>query len=309
MANKKSVVAAVKKLERYTAFCNSQPYAAFPPTYESVSEFLLTLIRERIGSAKSIENDKSHLKTQCLLRDLGWLNYTDSIKLRQVLAMAKGEDFSESNVKDALRFSILSKIIATFDLTDPVQLLKATILACGHNMLLRTIESTSGILAEQVTWQLSSRHRGLSLKLFRTKTYRSGSGCLIAIDDFDHPFSAVRLLHRWWLLNDFSNNPKSFLFPAIIKRKIVHSQPMKGDFLRNVIKSGVNDLGLDPKRYSGHSLRAGGATDLFAARIPYWVIQKMGRWTSDAALKYYRSEEDVVSSVRKAFKRMSKSAI
>jgi hypothetical protein len=39
--------------------------------------------------------------------------------------------------------------------------------------------------------------------------------------------------------------------------------------------------------------------DLFASRIPYWVIKKMG-WTSDAALKYYRSEEDVVASVRQA---------
>ena len=84
---------------------------------------------------------------------------------------------------------------------------------------------------------------------------------------------------------------------------------MSGDCLRKIIKQAVSSIGLDPTRYSGHSLRAGGATDLFAARVPYWVIKKMGRWTSDAALRYYRSEEDVVSSVRKAFQRVSKSTL
>ena len=309
IAQKISVIAAVKKFDRYIRFCSEQSLTAFPPSYVSVGEFLLMLIAEREGSTRSIANDKSQIKSQCILKQLGWLSYTEDIQLRQLLAVAKGDDFSESNVKDALRFAVLVRIISSFDLNDPVQLLKATVLACGHNMLLRTKEIMSSILADQVTWFLSSRHSGLSLKLFRTKTYLSGSGCAIAIDDFNHPFSAVRLLRRWWILNDFTNKPKSLLFPAINNHTIVYSQPMKGDFLRKLIKSGVSDLGLDPKRYSGHSLRAGGATDLFAARIPYWVIKKMGRWISDAALKYYRSEEDVVNSVRKAFHRMSQSAI
>lgn len=281
----------------------------FPPSYESVGDFLLMLIQERKGSTKSIANDKSQLKTQCLLQNLGWISYTEDLRLYQLLAVARGEDFSESNVKDALRFAVLIRIIATFDLNNPVHLLKATILACGHNMLLRTAESTSGILAKHVTWLLSSRRRGLSLLLPRTKTYRTGKGCTITIEDFNHPFSAVNLLHRWWLLNDFASKPDSYIFPAIVNGKIDLAKPMTGTFLRSLIKCEVAALGLDSSRYSGHSLRAGGATDLFAARIPYWVIKKMGRWTSDAALKYYRSEEDVITSVRKAFKRMSTSAI
>ena len=223
--------------------------------------------------------------------------------------LAKRDDFSESNIKDALRFATLCQIIAKLDLANPVHLLQATILAFGQNMSLRTAESTSGIKARQLTFRVSSRHVGISLVLLRTKTYRSGSGCIINIDDFGHPFSAVNLLQRWWLLNDFKSTPDAFVFPAIVRNRIVYSTPMNGDFLRHIIKSAVKDIGLDPTRYSGHSLRAGGATDLFAARIPYWVIKKMGRWKSDAALRYYRSEEDVVNSVRKAFKRLSTSAV
>ena len=58
---------------------------------------------------------------------------------------------------------------------------------------------------------------------------------------------------------------------------------------------------MDIVDYSGHSLRAGGATDLFVKRVPYYLIKKMGRWKSDAALLYYRSDKDVYEAVRKAF--------
>jgi hypothetical protein len=78
------------------------------------------------------------------------------------------------------------------------------------------------------------------------------------------------------------------------------------DWLRHRIKEAVAQLGLDPKRYSGHSMRAGGATDLFVARVPYFIIKRMGRWTSDAAMVYYRAEEDVRHSVRGAFSKMAR---
>ena len=71
------------------------------------------------------------------------------------------------------------------------------------------------------------------------------------------------------------------------------------------IKKVVQLIGLDPSSYSNHSLRAGGATDLFVARVPYSIIKKMGRWKSDAALLYYRDEEDVRLAVAEAFSRMS----
>jgi hypothetical protein len=171
-AAKPTVKAAVRKMDKYVAFWSVRSVSAFPMTYELVGEFLLSLVNERNGSTRSLGNDTSHLKTQCQVRQLEWLSYNDDIRLRQLLSIVRGEDFSESKVKDALRFSILVRIISTWDLDDPVQLLKATVLACGHNMLLRTGELTSGILAYQFTWRL---HLGFALALRRTKIYRSGS--------------------------------------------------------------------------------------------------------------------------------------
>ena len=42
--------------------------------------------------------------------------------------------------------------------------------------------------------------------------------------------------------------------------------------------------------------------NLFVARAPYNIIQRMGRWASDAALVYYRHEEDVLHAVSTPFR-------
>ena len=59
--------------------------------------------------------------------------------------------------------------------------------------------------------------------------------------------------------------------------------------------------------YSGHSMRAMEAPDLFIARTPYYVIKKMGLWLTDSAVIYHRHEEDVAAAVHRAFKRVADS--
>lgn len=47
--------------------------------------------------------------------------------------------------------------------------------------------------------------------------------------------------------------------------------------------------------------RVGGATDLFVCRISYCIKKKMGRSKSEAAIYYYRCDEDVKKVVAAAF--------
>jgi len=70
---------------------------------------------------------------------------------------------------------------------------------------------------------------------------------------------------------------------------------------RKLIKSSVASIGLNPDLFNGHSARAGGATDLFAADTPYYVVKKYGRWRSDAALIYYRCESSIAQRAAAAF--------
>ena len=73
------------------------------------------------------------------------------------------------------------------------------------------------------------------------------------------------------------------------------------DWFRKFIKKMVSLIGFNPIFFSGHSLRAGGATDLFVAKVPYPIIKKAGRWKLDAALLYYRDEDDVAKVISQAF--------
>ena len=47
-----------------------------------------------------------------------------------------------------------------------------------------------------------------------------------------------------------------------------------------MLRETIAALGLDPKKYSGHSFRRGGATSLAAVGVPASTIQHLGRWKS-----------------------------
>ena len=54
-------------------------------------------------------------------------------------------------------------------------------------------------------------------------------------------------------------------------------------------------IGEDSKRYSVHSLRAGGATVLFLVGASLAMVQKYGRWTSLSALIYFRDSCGIIA--------------
>jgi hypothetical protein len=51
----------------------------------------------------------------------------------------------------------------------------------------------------------------------------------------------------------------------------------------------------DPKKYSVHSFRAGGATELFLAGASLTVVQNYGRWTSLSALIYFSDSCGIIA--------------
>ena len=61
---------------------------------------------------------------------------------------------------------------------------------------------------------------------------------------------------------------------------------LKYRYFVDKIKATASECGFDPKLFSSHSLRIGGATILAAAGLPNHYIQTMGRWKSLAFLAY-----------------------
>ena len=114
--------------------------------------------------------------------------------------------------------------------------------------------------------------------------------------------NSISLLRLYLKSLGVEDQPDAPLFPSRRGKAWVWDATLSDSWLRGVIKKVAAGLGMDPTFYSTHSLRAGGATDLFVARVPYFAIKMMGRWKSDSAMLYYRCEEDVCNAVTEAFR-------
>jgi integrase len=68
---------------------------------------------------------------------------------------------------------------------------------------------------------------------------------------------------------------------------------LSGEAVSLVVRERVAAAGLDPTRYSGHSLRAGLATSAAQAGVPTWRIRTQTRHSSDAMLGRYVREGEL----------------
>jgi hypothetical protein len=89
-----------------------------------------------------------------------------------------------------------------------------------------------------------------------------------------------------------------FLFPANVANP--SGRPLRKEEAVEILRSGLAAIGMSEEetlRFSLHSLRAGGATDLHNSGLSDTDIQKQGGWSSDAFRIYIRPEDATLSSL------------
>ena len=230
-----------------------------------------------------------------------WLLPGAELSISKLVSQLKFEDTGDTLRKAPLQEHHLQSLLPLCNLDDAHDLLMVTILYMGNDGLLR-----SGEIVSDVIW--GPVRTSMSVRFTRSKTHRTGRAFQILFKDHPTP-SAVSLMRRWFDLNQLGEPARTSLqlFPRRLSRTLfLWSQPLSYDAL---VASAVAMLGLAKEDYSGHSLRAGRATDLFVARTPHYAIKKMGRWITDSAMIYYRHEEDVAVAVHRAFRRLARGVV
>lgn len=298
---------------KYTDWCITNNLLAFPASYRSVAEFICYSVEELEGSTKSVANKVSALKMFSYYLNEPWLSESDLYRLKNVRKRLALEDIVPVNRKAPLfMYMIIDFITCFLDVKSSLlDMLQATVLLTAHNGLLRSgdfLTAQYALQAKDVQWDHSAR--SVVLHLGPTKAHQLGTGEKVRITDFAG-LSAYKFLLNWYNRHDLGSRPNYYLFPMPIHSagKVVamdFSQPASKKWFSNVIDKCVRSLGLDASSYSGHSLRAGGATELFNARVAYPMIKLYGRWKSDAALIYYRDDIEVSHIVADAFGTSSK---
>jgi hypothetical protein len=286
-------------LKQYLALCGKNDLSFLPFRYVTVALFLVWFVGEQKGRTASMATKKSHLKTSAEALGIDWLPLQDVNRLAVVEKGLRFDDTWGVNRKKPLVARLVREMIELHECSEEGLggALVQTIYAVCHEGLLRSGEATSGLKVDDVT----PLDDGVDLKIQRTKRYRCGSGQVVTIKAFESNCSGGALLKVWHrYATACPDNHLRLLFPAVVLDAksgsivgIDWSKPMPRSQLVLLLKKDVSRLGLDPKEYSGHSFRAGGATDLFSEpghSIAY--IMEVGRWSSyEAALVYFRSND------------------
>jgi integrase len=140
----------------------------------------------------------------------------------------------------------------------------------------------------QCNWVTRTKH-GISIRLPRCKTDQESRGRTVAIPRVGSPLCPVAALEAWLEASGIIDGP---LFRRVSKSSRVLQNGPSADAVATIVKQRTTQIGLDPKPYSGHSLRAGFATSAAAAGLPAWRIKRQTGHSSDTVLDcYIRSAE------------------
>ena len=143
--------------------------------------------------------------------------------------------------------------------------------------------------------------RGLRLLIRRSKTDPHGQGQQIAIwaNPAEPDFCPLAALNAWlahrrtapdldWTTTASARAERP-LFCAVSKTGTVSGKPLSDKAVARLLKQAAADAGLDPERYSGHSLRAGLATAAADQGAGLAELMRQTRHTStEVALGYLR---------------------
>jgi len=132
--------------------------------------------------------------------------------------------------------------------------------------------------------------QGIILTLQRSKTDQTGQGRKIGIPRGRGRICPVESV-RDWLTH--SGAKSGLVFCSLKKGGVITGEPLSDRAVADLIKFYAKKVGLDPKRYSGHSLRSGLATSAAQNGISPWKIRAQTGHRSDAMLARYIRDGDI----------------
>lgn len=126
--------------------------------------------------------------------------------------------------------------------------------------------------------------QGIILHLPRSKTDQEGNGQKIGIPHGRTRWCPVSALGAWLPVSGITEGA---VFRPVDRHGSIRHARLSGEAVSLVVRERVAAAGLDPTRYTGHSLRSGLATSAAQAGVPTWRIRAQTRHASDMMLQRY----------------------
>lgn len=283
----------------YEDCCTSNDIPAEPVTYKSLAFFAVTF-RLRGNKHSSLIGYISHLKVHFESTGRPWLSPSDEYQFKLVMrGLAK---FNPTPVqrKRPITKAILLQMLLHADLSITKDLQTMTMAWLAHDALLRGAELLK-LRVKDIRWHRSSDTSAdahpCTVMVESAKCNKDGPAEPVHIKPYGS-ISAPHLLQQYFTRLQLSNvKDQAPLFPLIIRNssssytvtwgakhdKQSHFVPE----LRRILSAAGFTTTTE---FSGHSFRAGGATDLFNGGCSPEFIKRHGRWKSDCFYIYIRTD-------------------
>lgn len=133
------------------------------------------------------------------------------------------------------------------------------------------------ILRNNVTFATGGSTLTIHMSTYKHAAHQQADILLSATHSLDCPVDALQA----YLLKRPSLPGPLFLY---------NYQPVQRNSFMLTLTKCLRYLNLDPTHYNVHSFRIGRTTDMAEQHLPHNVIQRIGRWKSNAFLKYIRPQ-------------------
>ena len=132
---------------------------------------------------------------------------------------------------------------------------------------------------------------GMVIQITSSKTDQYREGASLVIARTGTATCPVSMMQRYFSMGRLVHDSQDYLFRGIMHTKAGECLRKGGSLsysrLRELLLEKISSLGMDPKLFGMHSLRAGGATAAANAGVPDRLFKRHGRWKSESAKDGY----------------------
>lgn len=264
--------------QNFLAFCEGNNLTPLPAAPEAVILYVTHLA----DTGNKISTIKRRIVAISQAHKLQKLPSPVTPQVKEILKGIKNENGTTQDQKKPLLFPEVAQLVRVTD-TDLKGQRDRTMILLAYSGFLRRSE-----LCNLCFENIEFTREGLLITLPKTKT---GQNEVIAIEKGTFPvYCPVENLKTWLSRSGIT---AGYLFPYIDKGgKIQNAEkPISTAGFVKLLKGYCEEIGLDPAKFAGHSLRAGGATQASLNNANDTDIKKHGRWKSDVYHEYIRKAD------------------
>ncbi len=191
--------------------------------------------------------------------------------------------------KEPITPEILKAVISKYESNSLMDIRLCTMMLISYAGFLRHSEL---INIRRCDIQLHTTLVNIFISKSKTDIFRQGAWVLIAATN--SPTCPVSMLKKYLTVAELmdDDSDEGFLFRPCNYIKSENRYKLRSGQLSysrclDTFKTALSSVGLDPKRFGLHSLRAGGATAAAHIGVPDRLFKRHGRWRSETAKDGY----------------------